>query len=100
MKAVQNTIKVQCKCHGVSGACTVKTCWRSVASLEIIGQQLKKRYLLAAEVLLHQIGQIEKLLPANTQLRLYSEEDLVYVTKSPDYCTYDLTVGSFGTVGR
>lgn len=99
-KAVQNTVKIQCKCHGVSGTCTTKTCWRTVAQLDVIGQLLKRRYLLAAEVLLQQFGQLPKLLPVNTQLRLYTPEDLVYVTKSPDYCTYNLQIGSFGTVGR
>jgi hypothetical protein len=31
---------------------------------------------------------------------LYNEDDLIYVTKSPDYCLRDARVGSLGTRGR
>jgi len=43
-------MKVQCKCHGVSGSCEVKTCWRSVPSFRELGVILKEKYNGATEV--------------------------------------------------
>jgi hypothetical protein len=35
-----------------------------------------------------------------TMMRSVSPTDLVYVRKSPDYCTFDARVGSLGTRNR
>jgi len=43
-------MKVQCKCHGVSGSCEVKTCWRSVPAFREVGNILKDKYNGATEV--------------------------------------------------
>jgi len=44
-------MKIQCKCHGVSGSCEVKTCWRSVPSFREVGSILKDKYNGATEVI-------------------------------------------------
>jgi len=43
-------MKVQCKCHGVSGSCEVRTCWRSVPPFHDVGTILKDKYNGATEV--------------------------------------------------
>ena len=43
-------MKVQCKCHGVSGSCEVKTCWRSIPAFREVGDILKDKYNGATEV--------------------------------------------------
>ena len=34
----------QCKCHGVSGACNVRTCWQTLPDFREVGSFLKERY--------------------------------------------------------
>ena len=43
-------MKMQCRCHGVSGSCELKTCWRTMPSFNQIGDFLKKRYRRSVEV--------------------------------------------------
>jgi len=50
LQAVEDAMKVQCKCHGVSGSCELKTCWRSLAPFRDVGNILKDKYNGAAEV--------------------------------------------------
>lgn len=39
---VAKSMTTACKCHGVSGSCSVKTCWRSLPDFSVIGTTLKK----------------------------------------------------------
>lgn len=50
-KAVSGSLHRECKCHGVSGSCVMKTCWKVVPKLEEVGLLLRKKYLAAAKVL-------------------------------------------------
>uniref|UniRef100_G1TTT2 Protein Wnt n=1 Tax=Oryctolagus cuniculus TaxID=9986 RepID=G1TTT2_RABIT len=36
-KAILSHMRVECKCHGVSGSCEVKTCWRAVPPFRQVG---------------------------------------------------------------
>ena len=36
LQLLERTMKVECKCHGVSGSCELKTCWRSLASFRMV----------------------------------------------------------------
>ncbi|EPY84964.1 protein Wnt-9a precursor [Camelus ferus] len=36
-------VETTCKCHGVSGSCTVRTCWRQLAPFHEVGKRLKHK---------------------------------------------------------
>ncbi|KAL5111351.1 Protein Wnt-2b-A [Taenia crassiceps] len=40
----------KCKCHGVSGACSLRTCWQRVGAFRGVGDLLKKAYTNALQV--------------------------------------------------
>lgn len=99
-QAVGSSLVTQCKCHGVSGSCNIKTCWRALPTLAEIGERLKRKFAVATEVISRRVGAGRKLLPASSAMGLYNEDDLIYMTKSPDYCIRDARIGSLGTTGR
>ena len=37
-------LKKECKCHGVSGSCSLKTCWEKLPAFRDIGDALMKQY--------------------------------------------------------
>lgn len=47
---VQHEMKKECKCHGMSGSCTVKTCWMRLPSFRDIGNNIKDRFEGASRV--------------------------------------------------
>ncbi|XP_014218513.1 protein Wnt-7b [Copidosoma floridanum] len=49
-KIVKTMLDVECKCHGVSGSCTVRTCWRTLPSFREIGDVLMRKYDRARSV--------------------------------------------------
>ena len=112
-----------CKCHGVSGSCTTKTCWQQLPSLRSVGLHLKRRYLRAVRVdfqngALHEQNQgtsghasasVESNMATSARRRRargmgdhkIKNTDLVYLNPSPNYCSgNDSIVGRFGTLGR
>uniref|UniRef100_A0AAQ6ILS8 Protein Wnt n=1 Tax=Anabas testudineus TaxID=64144 RepID=A0AAQ6ILS8_ANATE len=49
-KVIKAGVETTCKCHGVSGSCTVQTCWRQLLPFHEIGKQLKQRYETSIKV--------------------------------------------------
>ncbi|CAH8828641.1 unnamed protein product [Trichobilharzia szidati] len=47
---VINKMEVQCKCHGVSGSCEMRTCWRSLPKFRNLGAHLQERFHEAIQV--------------------------------------------------
>ncbi|XP_067127799.1 protein Wnt-11b-1-like [Centruroides vittatus] len=99
-RAVGDNLRDQCKCHGVSGSCSIKTCWKALPSFIDVAERLKRKYHVAYEVTSSLVGTRRKLVPTNKQLGMFRADDLIYITKSPDYCLPDHKLGSYGTRGR
>ena len=41
---VRSSVTTRCKCHGISGSCTVRTCWRQLSTFLAVGNILKDKY--------------------------------------------------------
>ena len=50
-KAVKNYMRTECKCHGLSGSCTLRTCWRKMPLFRDVGNRLKEKFDGAAKVI-------------------------------------------------
>lgn len=48
---VQSEMRQECKCHGMSGSCTVKTCWMRLPNFRLVGDNLKDRFDGASHVM-------------------------------------------------
>ncbi|KAF7272922.1 hypothetical protein GWI33_014328 [Rhynchophorus ferrugineus] len=56
---VQSQMRQECKCHGMSGSCTTKTCWMKLPSFRMIGDILKDRYDGATRVIAANSGTLK-----------------------------------------
>ncbi|PIK45647.1 Wnt3 [Apostichopus japonicus] len=103
-QVVLNNMELKCKCHGISGSCELKTCWWQMASFRKLGNILKVKYDSAAEmavkVMREHRANKEVLEPRYSHFKDPTLDDLIYFERSPDYCQYNPSVGSLGTVGR
>lgn len=100
-QAILNHMRVECKCHGVSGSCEVKTCWKAMPPFRKVGNIIKEKFDGATEVEQRKVGTTRALVPRNSQFKPHTDEDLVYLDPSPDFCEHDpRTPGMLGTVGR
>ncbi|XP_014290600.2 protein Wnt-8a-like, partial [Halyomorpha halys] len=90
IKAIELQEGEKCKCHGISGSCTTRTCWGRVAQFPRVGRLLKASYRKAVRV------------AANRDNDMNSENMsvLLFLENSPDYCKPNATLGWEGTEGR
>ena len=87
-----------CTCHGVSGACNFKTCRYSLPEFYTVGDFLHQKYHGAVFVTFDQ--KRNQLIPKESIVLHQTEDDLVYLENSPDYCVKNLKEGVLGVVGR
>ena len=106
LQAITKHLKKVCRCHGVSGSCTMKTCWITLPTFREVGNVLKKRYDAAKEVVAMRGGSRGR--PQFLKLRNLKRDDykkpafrdLVYLDKSPSFCDRDARMGILGTRDR
>lgn len=90
-QAVKRFMTLECKCHGVSGSCSVRTCWLAMADFRRTGDHLRKKYNGAVQVAVNQYG--TGFTAAHTHFKRPGKYDLVYFEDSPDYCIRDYESG-------
>lgn len=89
---------LECTCHGVSGACNLKTCRNSLPNFYRVGDYLQQQYHGAIFVTLDQVRNM--LTPRNLGVKEHMPKDLVYLEESPDYCEVNVKEGTLGVAGR
>uniref|UniRef100_A0A2K5DTD4 Protein Wnt n=1 Tax=Aotus nancymaae TaxID=37293 RepID=A0A2K5DTD4_AOTNA len=103
-QVLEDRMQLECKCHGVSGSCTTKTCWTTLPKFREVGHLLKEKYNAAVQVEVVRASRLRQpTFLRIKQLRSYQkpmETELVYIEKSPNYCEEDAATGSVGTQGR
>lgn len=83
---------------GVSGACTIRTCWMKMVPFREIGNRLKRRFDGAAKMIARNDG--HSFMPEIVSIKQPTRHDLVYTEDSMDFCRYNAKTGSLGTSGR
>lgn len=87
-----------CKCHGVSGSCSIKICWQKMKDFRSIGAYLKEKFD-GASLVQYNMSK-NKLKRISKNMKKPTKKDLVYLEESPDFCEYNPVAGSLGTKGR
>uniref|UniRef100_A0A674CR17 Protein Wnt n=1 Tax=Salmo trutta TaxID=8032 RepID=A0A674CR17_SALTR len=82
-KALSEALQVVCKCHNVSGSCSVRTCWRGLQDLKLVAKALKTKYLSATKVIPRSVGVRTQLVPRDIGIRPIRDSELVYLQSSP-----------------
>ncbi|KAG4071536.1 hypothetical protein HA402_011690 [Bradysia odoriphaga] len=100
-RAIRSRMQRVCKCHGMSGSCSVRVCWRRLPSIRSVGEALGQLYDGASYVkLVERDGKAAKLRRRDPELKKLIKSDLVYLDESPDYCERQESFGILGTRGR
>ncbi|XP_053620387.1 protein Wnt-7b isoform X2 [Plodia interpunctella] len=106
-KMVKDLIRQECKCHGVSGSCTVQTCWQALPPFRAVAAALRDKYRRAKlvaprrDLLAIRTTQffVKRRHPDKAE-RQPRRSELVYLESSPSYCEPDPASGHPGTHGR
>ena len=94
LQTVRQGMRQICKCHGISGSCATKTCWRRLAQFSEMGETLKSKYTRATKVVvLDNVSRHER-----PQSYFKDKDKLLYTQKSPNFC--DKNKFSPGISGR
>ncbi|CAF0713509.1 unnamed protein product [Brachionus calyciflorus] len=108
-RIILKNMKQICKCHGVSGSCSVKVCWKVMPEFRVIGNELIKRYNLAAQIrdveVKNRVQKLKMLVSRRSvNLGLNKRQDLkdelIFIDKSPNFCRQDPKFSTLGTSGR
>ncbi|EDO37901.1 predicted protein [Nematostella vectensis] len=100
-KAVHSRLEFHCRCHGVSGGCTAKTCIRRLGDFRLVADLLKNRYARIVYVESKTKSKRKaRVLKSKRGRRRYTSSDLVALQGSPNYCHKNRKRGTAGTHGR
>jgi len=103
--ALSRLMLMKCRCHGVSGSCNLKTCWRSLPRFADIGDYLKEKYDKSAVKVSGLEGgksseRFRRGVTDSPAALPVSKRSLVYIQPSPDYCSVDPQARILGPSGR
>ncbi|XP_060774964.1 protein Wnt-6 isoform X3 [Neoarius graeffei] len=96
--AVKTNMRPECKCHGLSGSCTLRSCWRKLPLFRQVGNHLMQSFQTAVRVMGGNDG--KSLVPLDRDVPHLGAHNLIYSDESPDFCMANRRTGSEGTQGR
>jgi len=99
-KVIPDLMNLKCRCHGVSGSCAVKTCWRTMPSFRHVGDVIKDKYLNKATLVAPKSKNRLRPRAKRERRKAVSYKELVFKDKSPNFCKQDSGKGILGTTGR
>lgn len=82
------------QCHGLSGSCTMKTCWMKLPSFAEVALRLRRRFDGASKVIARNDG--TSFMTEGLSIKPPTKQDLVYTDESPDFCRPNKQTGSLG----
>ncbi|XP_028035822.1 protein Wnt-10b-like [Bombyx mandarina] len=100
-------MEVRCKCHGLSGSCQLRTCWRTTPDFRVVASTIKRQYRKA--LVAAQEGQINNGMSVlkgrprgrrKSKPRPAPKTSLLFFERSPNFCEVDPRTDSAGTSGR
>lgn len=98
-----------CKCHGVSGSCTVKICWKTMPNFSVVAELLRIKFDRSIRVRANSSktklqrttrGKRGKQRKRKGKGRRPPASSLVFTESSPDFCRPNLSLGILGTRER
>ncbi|XP_015835532.1 protein Wnt-10a isoform X2 [Tribolium castaneum] len=111
-------MQIKCKCHGLSGSCELKTCWKQVPNFHYVGKSLKEKFESAIQVdqanyftnRNFKIINYKKKLKQRIKSRQWTphkkkhkrglKNNLLFYEKSPHFCDAAPPLDVWGTSGR
>lgn len=87
MDSIGEQLKEVCKCHGFSGSCTTKTCWKRLGPLNSAMGLLKKHYHHAVKRKIVNYTSKRAIAPKARKRLSVDKKNLVYLHKTPNLCS-------------
>ena len=105
-RVILKNMKQVCKCHGVSGSCSIKVCWKVMPPFRVIGEQLMKSYKIASQIketrVKERVKKLNQIVSRRFSRNLIEpslKDDLIFIDKSPNFC-HRKSQAARGTSGR
>ncbi|CAK1549655.1 unnamed protein product [Leptosia nina] len=86
MDSIGEQLKEVCKCHGFSGSCTTKTCWKKLSPFNSAMGLLKKHYHHAMKKKFVNYTTKRAITPKVKKKLEKGRNNLVYLQKTPNLC--------------
>lgn len=86
MDSIGEQLKEVCKCHGFSGSCTTKTCWKRLGPFNSAMGLLKKHYHHAIKKKFLNFTTKRAITPKVRRKLEKERKNLVYLQKTPNLC--------------
>ncbi|BFZ15444.1 hypothetical protein BsWGS_18483 [Bradybaena similaris] len=100
IRVVKDLLNTKCKCHGVSGSCTVETCWLQLSPFKTVSNVLKQKYEASVQLLsfpnqaasgtvhlMQRPGNLRDISSLQgTHLVALNRAELMYTDTSPNFC--------------